>query len=122
MSDYKERIRDIRNQILMILSDRHNGQDMHERLSDECSHSLGRAVSLLNDATIQVDHPTVAATAIAYFDSSEYSHAGIPYRASFLCGILPDTSERVTPANGIPDCPECLALLEAQKNTRSKLV
>lgn len=116
----KERITEIRQQLLAAMSERNDTlEDMHARMNDQCLITLGKAVQLLNDARIQSEHPTVKRGIIAYFESSEHIHAQIePYR--FACGIEPGMNDRVTPGEGVPNCPECLAILEAQAENKMR--
>lgn len=115
MSDILESIKALRQQALTVLHQRHSEhKDMHDALNDQCAITLNHVMQMLYDAELQARHPMVKRMAIAYFNGSDYTHAAIPFRAAFVCGIEPGMSERVTPAEGVPDCPECLAILEQQ--------
>lgn len=115
----KHQITQLKQQILGIMQDRHNAlPDMNARLNDQFLHTLNRALSLLSDAAIQAEHPLVTRTNIAHFDSSDYSHT--QRGLGFLCGREPEMNDRVTPGEGVPDCPTCLALLEAEAEKKMK--
>lgn len=113
--DMKARIGKVRQEVIVLMTETFSPHDL---IDTPLTRVLSQAVDLLRDAAKMTEHPLLDRMDCIIIRSG--IHASLTPTFMTVCGAQPVLDERITPRKTLPDCPDCLAILNLQAEANEK--